>query len=217
MAVAVCLAVGVAASLATFAAARHPQRPLSSAEGRQPVAIFIGDSYSQGADKWPSKVAADQGWREVNLGRGGTGYRKRLSGKDATNGSGLNECASFAEMASVAVQRKPDIVLVTGGRNDGGADITTEVNETFRRLREGLPEARIIAVRPMWDASRYPGFLVAYGTVIQHAVEGIGGQYLDIGMPLEGRPDLIQPDGVHPTREGQAVLGEAVNNELERR
>jgi acyl-CoA thioesterase I len=69
-------------------------------------------------------------------------------------------------------------------------------------------------VQPMWDASQYPSFLVAYGTLIKHAVEGIGGKYLEIGMPLEGRPDLIQPDGVHPTQEGQDVLAEAVNREL---
>jgi acyl-CoA thioesterase-1 len=214
VALAVCLLVGVAASLSMLAGARHPESPVTSAEVRQPVAVFIGDSYTQGADKWPSKVAADQVWREVNLGRGGTGYSKRLSGKDATKGCGLSECANFPEMASVAVQRKADIVLVAGGRNDGGADITTQVNETFRRLREGLPEARIIAVQPMWDASQYPRFLIGYSTLIQRAVESIGGQYLEIGTPLEGRPDLIQPDGVHPTKEGQTVLAEAVNREL---
>ena len=214
VALAVCLLVGVAASLYMLAGARHPENPVNSADVRQPIAVFIGDSYTQGAGKWPSRVTADQGWREVNLARGGTGYSKRLFGKDATKGCGLTECPNFAEMVSVAVQRKPDIVLVAGGRNDGGADITTQVDETFSRLREGLPDARIIAVQPMWDASQYPGYLVGYGTLIKHAVERIGGQYLDIGRPLEGQSDLIQPDGVHPTKEGQDVLAEAVNREL---
>jgi lysophospholipase L1-like esterase len=214
LACAVCGIVGVAGLLFLLASAGHPKNPAAPDEARQPVVVVIGDSYSQGAEKWPSIVSQDQGWREVNLARGGTGYSKRLSGEDATKACGLNECANFREMVSVAVQRKPDIVLVSGGRNDGGADITTQVNETFRGLREGLPEARIIAVQPMWDASKYPDFLVGYGTLIQHAVERIGGQYLEIGRPLEGRPDLIRPDGVHPTREGQDVLAEAINSEL---
>jgi lysophospholipase L1-like esterase len=214
LALAVCGLVGVAGLLFFLASAQHLRGPVAPDEVRQPIAVFIGDSYSQGAEKWPSIVSQDQGWREVNLAQGGTGYSKQLSGEDAKKGCGSNECANFAEMASVAIQHKPDVVVVAGGRNDGGADITNQVNETFRRLRQGLPSARIIAVQPMWDATQYPKFLVDYGALIEQSVESIGGQYLEIGAPLEGRPELIRPDGVHPTKEGQVVLGEAINREL---
>jgi hypothetical protein len=156
VALAVCLLVGVAASLSMLAGARHPESPVTSAEVRQPIAVFIGDSYTQGADKWPSKVAADQGWREVNLGRGGTGYSKRLSGKDATKGCGLNECANFPEMVTVAVQRKPDIVLVAGGRNDGEPTSRLRWTRLFVVCGKGCPKRGSLRCNPCGTPASIP-------------------------------------------------------------
>src|SRR5215212_3919836 len=97
----------------------------------RPVAVFIGDSYAQGSGKWPELVSKAQGWRQVNLGRGGTGYEARLAGAAAQKGCGLKECPSFPEMAAVAVKLHPDVVVVAGGRNDRGADIDAAVHETL--------------------------------------------------------------------------------------
>src|SRR5215218_5209230 len=102
------------------------------------VAVFIGDSYTQGSGKWPELVSKAQGWRQVNLGRGGTGYQARLTGAAARKGCGLNDCPSFAEMAAVAVKRRPDVVVVAGGRNDRGVHIDAAVHETVTTLRDGL-------------------------------------------------------------------------------
>jgi lysophospholipase L1-like esterase len=188
--------------------------PKETAE--RPVAVFIGDSYTQGSGKWPDAVSKAQGWEEVNLGRGGTGYAVRHTGDAAQNGCGMDECPNFAEMVDAAVKRHPDVVVVAGGRNDGGADIADQVHDTFAGLRERLPDAQIIAVQPMWDASEYPDFLVDYGKVIKKEVEAVDGEYLKIGSPLEGRPNLVQDDGVHPTDEGQKLLAAAVNESLSR-
>jgi acyl-CoA thioesterase I len=182
----------------------------------EPLAVYIGDSYTQGSEKWPDMVSEAQGWNEVNLGRGGTGYWERLTGDAASEGCGLDVCPSFAEMAAIAVKRQPDIVIVAGGRNDGGRDITDAAQDTFSKLREGLPDARIVAVQPMWDASDEPAFLTDYGKVIKNEVEAVDGEYLKIGTPLKGRPELVQADGVHPTAEGQEVIATAVNKALSR-
>jgi acyl-CoA thioesterase I len=182
----------------------------------RPVAVFIGDSYAQGSGKWPELVSKAQGWRQVNLGRGGTGYEARLAGAAAQKGCGLKECPSFAEMAAVAAKLHPDVVVVAGGRNDRGANIEAAVHETLTTLREALPNARIIAVQPMWDASDYPDQLLRQERVIEKEVTSVDGEYLKIGSPLEGRPKLVQKDGVHPTVEGQRVLAAAVNEALSR-
>jgi lysophospholipase L1-like esterase len=178
-------------------------------EGR-PVAAFIGDSYAQGSGKWPGIVAKAHGWKMVNLARGGTGYAARVTAKTAHKACGRVECPNFAEMADVAIKRKADVVVVAGGRNDRG-DIDEAAQGLFQKLRRALPNARIIAIQPMWDASSYPSFLVDYGNTIRKEVRAVNGEYVKIGNPLAGRPDLIQDDGVHPTTDGQKVLGQAVN------
>jgi acyl-CoA thioesterase I len=180
----------------------------------RPVAVFIGDSYTV-PGTWPGMVAQAQGWEMVNLGRGGIGYVASSTGTAAREDCGQDKC-SFVEMAHIAIEREPDIVVVAGGRNDGGLDIDQQVRELFRTLRAGLPNARIIAVQPMWDASPYPDFLVRYGKVIRRQVEAVDGEYVKIGSPLADHPELVQDDRVHPTNEGQRVLGRAVNKALGR-
>jgi lysophospholipase L1-like esterase len=201
----------------------HSQAPVSKPFTPQPVtpedrpvAVFIGDSYTQGSEKWPGEVAQAQGWQMVNLAKGGTGYAARLTGSRAAKGCGLDECPNFAEMAVTAIKRTPDVVVVVGGRNDGGKDIAQPAHSLFKKLRAGLPEARIIAVQPMWDSSPYPALLVGYGKIIKKEVKAVDGEYVKIGSPLAGHPELIRGDGVHPTGEGQRVLGRAVNEALGR-
>jgi lysophospholipase L1-like esterase len=156
-------------------------------------------------------VAKAQRWEMVNLARGGTGYTTRLTGQIAHKGCGLNECPNFVEMADVAIKRKPDVVVVAGGRNDDGADIGEATHTLFRKVRDALPEARIIAIQPMWYDTPYPSFLVGYGRVIREQIEAVDGDYVQIGSPLVGRPELIKDDRVHPTSAGQKVLAEAIN------
>jgi lysophospholipase L1-like esterase len=204
-------AVGV---LVWFTWAQGTEVPVAA--DQRPIAVFIGDSYTQGSGKWPDLVSEAQGWREVNLGRGGTGYRARLNGNVASKGCGLDVCQSFAEMAGDAVSRQPAIVVVAGGRNDAGADIEPAVHETFSKLRDGLPDARIIAVQRLWDASDEPDFVAEYGKVIKKEVQAVDGEYLMIGTPLRGRPELVKADGVHPTDEGQKVIAAAINEALSR-
>jgi acyl-CoA thioesterase I len=207
----VCLAL-VTGCLVWLAFARN-NAELPVTPDTRPVAVFIGDSYTQ-PGTWPEVVAEAQGWQMVNLGSGSTGYVARSTGKTAQKGCGRDVCRSFVEMADIAIEQQPDVVVVAGGRNDQGHKIDQAAGELFHTLRAGLPNARIIAVQPMWAAGPYPGFLVRYGSVIQREVEAVDGEYAEIGSPLAGHPELLKSDGVHPTTEGQKVLGRAVNKAL---
>lgn len=179
-----------------------------------PVAVFIGDSYTAGAGgdgvRWTTGVAAEQEWIEVNLGRGGTRY-VATSGPE---GCGLDYCPSYPEMISDAAEREPEIVVVSGGRNDATQQDADAIRTTFESLRDALPNARIIAVSPMWDHTPYPEQLVEMGDAIRTAVQAVGGEYLEIGSPLAGRPEMVTEDGVHPTADGYRVLGDAVSAAL---
>ena len=170
-----------------------------------PVAVFLGDSYTQGGDVWTSLVSAKQGWREVNLGRGGTGYVATSS----QQGCGLNYCPKYDEMIPEAVKAKPDVVVVAGGRNDGSADAKA-IRTFYQDLRTQLPNAKIYAISPLWASGETPAFIVAQGQDVKASVEAVGGTFLDVGQPFKGRPDLISSDAVHPNEAGYKVLGEDV-------
>jgi len=215
-----CLAL-VIGCLVWFAFSRDAETPAAepftpapeATPEKLPVAVFLGDSYTQ-PGVWPGGVAEVQGWTLVNLASGGTGYVARSTGKTAQQGCGRSECRNFVEMADAAIKREPDVVVVAGGRNDHGRSIDKAAHELFHTLRDRLPNARIIAVQPMWDASAYPDFLARYAKVIKKEVEAVDGEYVEIGNPLAKQPELMQPDGVHPTWEGQVILGRAVNKAL---
>ncbi len=172
-----------------------------------PVAVFIGDSYTAGVGDggpgWTTGVAKAQGWVEVNLAHSGTGYTASL-GPDSP---------AYPDMVAAAVAQAPDIVVVSGGRSDKTPS-QSAITETYEQLREQLPNVRIIAVAPMWDDSPYPNRLTTMGTMIEEAVTAVDGEYLDIDRPLRSHPELIMPDGVHPTTEGHAELARAVNEAL---
>lgn len=198
-----------------------PSAATSSAPKPLTVA-FIGDSYTAGAGAtdpshgWAATLARTQGWDMTNLARGGTGYLSAVTG-NAKVACGLDYCPAYPEMVKDAAAANPAIVLVAGGRNDVTRDPDQEaaaVRAFYTQLRAALPNAKIVAVSPVWDATAPPPALGAIAADVKSAVVTVGGTYLDIGQPLQGRPDLISKDGVHPDDDGHAALARAVQAKI---
>lgn len=180
------------------------------ADRARPLAAFIGDSYTYGAATelagtgFPSLLGELRGWDAENLGVNGTGYVR---------------APAYAERIDVAARLAPDIVVISGGRNDllpaGGADSDAEldaaVRELFRGLRSALPDARIIATSPLWDATPTPAALVRLRAVVEREVLAIGGEHVDLGDLFAGRHDLIADDGLHPDARGLALLARRIH------
>ena len=176
-----------------------------------PDVAFLGDSYTVGTgatterDRWTSTLARTMEWDEHNYGVGGTNYGT------AGQFDGGNP---YTDRVPTIVAAAPDMVIVSGGRNEMSAEQEPGIAATFQELRAGLPDADIVAVSPFWDDDApYPDRLTELGEVIRAEVEAVGGRYLEVGNPLEGRPDLIS-DGVHPNDEGYALLAETVQDAL---
>ena len=224
------LALGVAA----FAMNRQPALPPVSdqvknytppTETAAPVVpvVAIGDSYSAGAgatDKangFIYQLGRSQSWNLTNLARGGTGYVASIT-SNAKVACGLEYCPRYAEMVKDAAAANPGLVIVSGGRNDStraAADEADAVAGFYKGLRAALPDTKIVALSPLWDAGTPPASLSGIASEVKAAVESVGGAYLDIGQPLQGRPELMSADKVHPNDAGHAAIAKAVRAKLQ--
>ena len=177
---------------------------------------FLGDSYTAGNgttsvdNRWTSQLSSANGWTEVNAGVADTGYGTAGAAADAL---------PYTDRVADIVAAAPDIVVVSGGRFDysgssSPAAVSAAIVATFTDLRAGLPEAQIIAIGPLWDASDTPARLSEITAEVQAAVEAAGGTFVDIGQPLEGQTELMVDDDVVPSDDGHTVLFEAIRDAL---
>ena len=182
-----------------------------------PLAVFIGDSYTQGAGgggvRWPSLVGEARGWDVDNLGLGGTGYIKTSD----VYGCGRPYCGSYGEAIDEIIG-SPTYIVVSGGRNDIGlptADIAAAADALFGELRDRYPNATIFALAPWFDDDAPPSQAGEVSQAIQAAAIDNEVLFLDSGQPLFDRTDLISADGVHPNAAGYEALAAAVNAALD--
>ncbi len=195
-----------------------PQATVSVSTDPRPRAVFIGDSYTAGAGgdgtKWSSVVADHLGWHEINLGKGGTGYVTSVTGDAAPKACGLAYCPSYPEMVDDAVKAEPNVIVISGGRNDGARDVSSAAAGLFSDLKQKAPKARIIVISPFWGANPVPSSLTAATTAVKASAAKSGVDYVDVGQPLQGHSDWITADQVHPNAAGHQALGDAVAAKL---
>lgn len=178
----------------------------------------IGDSYSAGSGAtnldlgWVQQLGRNQAWQLQNFARGGTGYvagtKDPVKAKDACN---REACPSYGEMIAEAKTFGPEVVIVSGGRNDYAIETEDEVTAIkgfYASLRQELPNAKIVAFSPLWDDDPAPASIPAIATAVKESVTAVGGVYLDSGQPLQGKPELLASDSKHPNDAGYKVLFE---------
>lgn len=156
-------------------------------------------------EAWPAIVAAQDGWNLTNLACNGAGF--------LTPGDDSDCAETFSGLVALTVALKPETVIISGSSNDFGRDDSALVEETtteIAQLRSALPNARIIGLSTVWGDTDVPAQLAQVNSQVQQAVEKVGGAYLDIGQPLQGHPEWMQWDGVHPTAAGQLALSAAI-------
>lgn len=210
--VAVAAFEGQHASSRVAEAATGYKPPLTYTPHTDPTeAAFLGDSFTVGVgaeqkfDRWSSLLAQEKGWIELNYGYGGTNY--------GTSGT-LKGGRPYAERLTDLIISNPDIVIVSSAGNALNEDQKQGISKTFQTLRKELPEATIIATSPYYRAEPYPTRLKDFGEEIRREVEAVGGQYIDIGHPLENHPDAMAEDGIHPNEDGYRIIADAVDHAL---
>lgn len=199
---------------AAEAASYSPERPATTTATPPSDAAFIGDSYVAGggasspAEGWAALLSDEMNWKQSNHAIGGTGYFLEFEG-----------APNYAGVIPEVIESAPEIVVVGGGQNDfssyraNPAQVEEAITATYVALREGLPDARIIAVGPSTpneidDAAR------GIDEAVQQAAESVGAEYVSLLDPNVIEPAMVSPDGQHVGNTGHAAIAERVRSSL---
>lgn len=180
-----------------------------------PLIAFYGDSYTLGtgatdpSQRWSTRIADSRGWREFNPSVNGLGF--------------INNRTLFGDgdLPSMIIEQQPDLIMVTMGLNDNfsysfAADaIEAQITTDLQRLREGVPDARMIVVEPFWYTARQPESLEIISGWVRDAAAEIGADYIEgASQWIAGREGEMAADGLHPNDDGYSLMTERMDAAL---
>ncbi|REC97779.1 lysophospholipase L1-like esterase [Microbacterium sp. AG157] len=187
-----------------------------------PVVSFYGDSYTRGTGassndkRWSTIVSAERGWQEINRSENGLGFVNRR----ASMGPGLDD------IPAQVIADDPDLVFVTMGLNDNfsydraAERIRETIESDLQRLREGLPDARIVVVEPFWYTADRPASVDVIAGWVEDAAARIGADHIDgashwlDGHYADSADSWMAGDGLHPNDTGYASMAEKMDAAL---
>lgn len=179
-------------------------------------ALFIGDDYAAGtegllsADTFAGLACARLGWVCNVDAESGTGYVSNGHDVKVTHSPYLDRLAHTSKTFAA------DVVVVSGGRNDGASPRSaTAIGAYFRAVRRAYPEAEVIALSPFWEDARVPSWLARQRVRVQTAARAGRTCFIDTTGWL--RPALITEGTLQPTADGQSVIADRLVAELKRR
>lgn len=177
-----------------------------------PVVAFYGDSYTLGtgasdpANRWSTVICAERGWTEFNPSVNGLGFVNNRTSQD---------------LPQQIVAQDPDIVFVTMGLNDNfsyaraGSGIRDRIADDFAYLTRELPEARVIVVEPFWYTDERPESVEIIIGWVHEAADEIGADWIpDASYWIDGHPEWMASDGLHPNDAGYAAMAEKMDAAL---
>ncbi|SFN40226.1 SGNH/GDSL hydrolase family protein [Mycetocola miduiensis] len=180
----------------------------------QTVAAFYGDSYTRGTGvsdpelRWSTQLSEDRGWAEINPSVDGLGFV-------------VNRDLLRDDLVELIVAEDPDIVVVTMGLNDNfappeeAAKVESAIRDDLSTFANELPDARLIVVEPFWHTERRPASVDTIIGWVRDAAADVGADYIPgASRWLEGHPEWIAPDGIHPNDTGHAEIAERMGEEL---
>jgi len=214
----VATAVVVALLAGVFVAVSHSIAPEKTPAPAEAVKVaFYGDSYTLGTGtpdirkRWSTIISERRGWDEFNPSVNGLGF--------------INNRTKFVDgdLPDIIISADPDIVFITMGLNDNFSydraadEIHEQIDADFDRLAKALPSARFIAVEPFWYTDERPESLGVISGWVQDAAVSIGADYIPGASHwIEGHPEWMAGDGLHPNDLGYAEMARRMEVELQR-
>lgn len=175
-----------------------------------PLLQVFGDSYPAGyagaglgVDNMGAILAAHLKSDFENLALGGTGY---------VNDAGGN---TFLIQANQSARSAATTTLFFGSLNDQTLPASTvQANATaaYNQAKGVAPSTRLVVVGPQWPTSARPTDLLGIRNAVRTAANSAGALWID---PLDDkwfdtRPELIGPDGWHPTDAGHRFMSRQI-------
>ncbi len=209
------------ASGAHSSALPEPATPAPTVPGvpGAPVVAFYGDSYTLGtgasevSKRWSSIVCAERGWAEVNPSVNGRGF---VNNRPSTPPDYL-----ASDEIPLVVAAHPDIVFVTMGLNDTfsmparAEAVHAAIVTDLATLRRELPDARLVVVEPFWYTDERPASVPQVITWVHEAAAALGADYIaGASHWIEGHPEWMAPDGLHPNDAGYAAMAARMSTSL---
>lgn len=185
--------------------------------GTGDTVAFYGDSYTLGtgasdpSKRWSTIISQERDWNEVNPSVNGLGF--------------VNNRRNFGENDEPAkiIASEPDIVFVTMGLNDNfsydyrARDIREQITEDLDRLKAALPDARFVVVEPFWYTDERPPSVDTIIGWVKDAAAAINADYIpNASRWIEGHPEWMAGDGLHPNDDGYAEMAARMNEALDR-
>ena len=199
-------------------AASDPDQPAPPSDGA-PIVAFYGDSYTRGTGassperRWSTIICAERGWYEFNPSVDGLGY---VTNRGLAPGGDLVDQIIEHDPA-------PDIVIVTMGLNDtfsmetSADEIHEAISDDLQRFRAELPGARLIVVEPFWHQDERPESLERLIRWVEDAAAEVGADHIaGASHWIEGHPEWMSDDVIHPNDDGYAEIATRMDAELER-
>ena len=208
------IAVVLLVTVGAIVLATNRAAPQASAPANGTRVAFYGDSYTLGtgasakSKRWSTVVCRERGWTELNHSTNGLGFIN-------------NRAALRIDEPGQVIADKPDIVIITMGLNDNfsydssAKQIHTQIDADFHRLKDALPDARLIVVEPFWYTDQRPTSL---GVIIRWVKEGaadVDADYIPGASHwIEHHPEWMASDGLHPNDAGYAEMAKRMDVEL---
>jgi len=176
---------------------------------------FYGDSYTKGSGtsepelRWSTLLSQQHGWSEFNPSVSGLGFLR----KRTLFGAG--------DLPSLIIAENPDIVIVAMGLNDNftfdsvSGELPDQILRDFDRLSTELPDAQLIVVEPFWYTDERPRSVEVIISWVEDAAAEVGADYIPgASRWLEGHPEWMASDGLHPNDAGHAELAKRMDQAL---
>ncbi len=176
----------------------------------------IGDSYTTGTDEgglggnaWTARA-----WRA--LAHDGVQVAPDVACEGRAGYAVPGDHGSeFEDLTARAVHPDDALVVFFGSRNDQGLDpalLADKAHSAFGFAHRIAPSARLLVIGPPWPTADPPEGVLAIDDVLTGQAAAAGATYVD---PIAeywfvDRPDLIGPDGIHPTDAGHEYMAEKI-------
>ncbi len=193
-------------------------RPLVTMSHGSPVfhVAVVGDSYTTGTDEGGlgSRAWTARAWQA--LSRQGVQVAPDVASEGRAGYAVVGDHGSvFEDLTARAVRPNDVLVVFFGSRNDQGVDpelLADEARSSFDLAHRIAPSARLLVIGPPWPTADPPGEVLQVDDVIAGQAAVADAAYVD---PIAehwfvDRPDLIGPDGVHPTDAGHEYMAEMI-------